>query len=106
MGDLEGRGGGSPRGPHGVSVLPIDWPCTQRVTWGSMDEISPIVLRTQHSFLVEKEYMCKVVTEQVYNNSGSLIACFKFYVKKFTGFITGCPFYNLYNKPEMSVKYS
>ena len=63
MGDLEGRGGGDRWGFHGIRVLPVDQPCTWRVTQGSTDGISPIVLRAQHSFLVEEEYRCKVVTK-------------------------------------------
>ena len=45
-----------------LSVLPVDQPCIQKVTCGSMDGISPIVLRAQHLLLVEEEYRCKVVT--------------------------------------------
>ena len=62
MGDLEGR-----RGREGglltvLSVLPVDQPCIWRVTHGSTDGLSPIVLRAQHPLLVEEKYRCKVVT--------------------------------------------
>ena len=62
MSDLEGRRGGRPRGPHDICIIPIDQPCTQRVTQGSTGGLSPTILRAQHSFLVEEEYMHKVVT--------------------------------------------
>ena len=62
MSDLEGRGGGDHWGFHGIRVLPVDRPCTRRVTWGSTDGLSPIVLRAQHSFSFEEEYMCKQFT--------------------------------------------
>ena len=45
-----------------LSVLPIDQPCIQEVTYGSTDGLSPIMLRAQLSFLVEEKYKCKVVT--------------------------------------------
>ena len=44
------------------SVLHVDQPCIQEVTYGSMDGLSPIVLRAQHLLLVEEEYRCKVVS--------------------------------------------
>ena len=62
MGDLEGRGGREGWFLTVLSVLPIDQPCIQRVTYGSIDGLSPIVLRAQHPFLVEEKYRCKVVT--------------------------------------------
>ena len=50
MGDLEGRGGREGGLLTVLSILPIDWPCIQRVTCGSMDVLSPIVLRAHHPF--------------------------------------------------------
>ena len=44
-----------------LTVLPVDQPCIREVTYGSMDGLSPIVLRTQHLLLVEEEYQCEVV---------------------------------------------
>ena len=62
MGDLEGRGGREGGLLTTLNVLPVDKPCIQRVTCGSMDGLSPIVLRAQHLLSVEEEYRCKVVT--------------------------------------------
>ena len=62
MGDLEGRGGREGGLLTVLSILPIYQPCIRKVTYGSMDGISPIVLRAQHLILVEEEYRCKVVT--------------------------------------------
>ena len=62
MGDLEGRGGREGGILSALSILPIDRPCIWEVTYGSMDGLSPIVLRAQHPFLVEEKYMCKAVT--------------------------------------------
>ena len=62
MDDLEGRGGREGGLLMELSVFPIDQPCIQRVTCGSTDGLSPIVLRAQHLLLVEEEYRCKVVT--------------------------------------------
>ena len=60
--DLEGRGGREGGLLMMLSVLPVDQNCIQKVTCGSMDGISPIVLRTQHLLMVEEKYRCKVVT--------------------------------------------
>ena len=60
MDDLEGRGGGDRWGFHGIRVLPVDRPCIRRVTRGSMNGLSPIVLRAQHLLLVEEKYYCEV----------------------------------------------
>ena len=62
MRDLEGRGGREGALLTVLSVLPVDQPCIRRVTCGSTDELSPIVLRAQHPLLVEDKYRCKVVT--------------------------------------------
>ena len=62
MGDLEGRGGREGGLLTALSILPVDQPCIWRVTYGSTDGLSPIVLRSQHPFLVEDKYRCKVVT--------------------------------------------
>ena len=62
MGDLECRGGREGGLLKALSVLPVDQPCIWKVTCGSMDGISPIVLRTQHLLMVEEKYRCKVVT--------------------------------------------
>ena len=62
MGDLEGRGGGRPRGPHDIRILPVDRPCTRRVTYRSTGGIIPTLTTAQHSFLVEEEYKGKVFT--------------------------------------------
>ena len=62
MGDLEGRGGREGGLLMALGVLPVDQTCIQNVTYGSMDGLSPIVLRAQHLLLVEEEYRCKVVT--------------------------------------------
>ena len=62
MGDLEGRGGREGGLLMALSILPIDQPCIQRVTCGSTEGLSPIVLRAQHPFLVEEKYRCKAVT--------------------------------------------
>ena len=43
--DLEGRGGREGGLLMALSILPIDQPCIWEVTYGSMDGISPIVLR-------------------------------------------------------------
>ena len=51
-----------PGGLTALSVLPVDQPCIRRVTCGSTDGISPIVLRSHHLLSVEEEYRCKVVT--------------------------------------------
>ena len=59
---MEGRGGRERGLLTMLSILPVDQPCIQRVTYGSMDGISPIVLRAQHLLLVEEEYRCKLVT--------------------------------------------
>ena len=61
-GDLEGRGGREEGLLTALSILPIDQLCIQRVTCGSMDGLSPIVLRAHHLLLVEEIYRCKVVT--------------------------------------------
>ena len=45
-----------------LNILLVDRPCIQRVTCGSKDWISPIVLRSQHPFLVEENYRRKVGT--------------------------------------------
>ena len=45
-----------------LSVLLVDQPCILKVTCGSTDGLSPIVLIAQHLLLVEEEYRCKVVT--------------------------------------------
>ena len=62
MGDLEGRGGIEGGLLTALSVLPVDQPCIWRVTYGSIDGLSPIVLRAHHLFLVEEKYRSKVVT--------------------------------------------
>ena len=62
MGDLEGRGGREGGLLTALSVLPVDQPCIQEVTYGSTNGLSPIVLRSRHLLLVEEEYRCKVVT--------------------------------------------
>ena len=62
MGDLEGRGGKKGGILMALNVLPVDQPCIWKVTYGSTDGLSPIVLRAQHLLLVEEEYRCKVVT--------------------------------------------
>ena len=62
MGDLEGRGGRDGGILTAFNILPIDQPCIQRVTYGSTDGLSPIVLRDQHSFLVEEKYKYKEIT--------------------------------------------
>ena len=62
MGDLEGRGGREGGVLMALSALPVDQPYIWRVTCGSTDGISPIVLRAQHPLLVEEKYRCKVVT--------------------------------------------
>ena len=59
---MEGRGGSEGGLLMELSVLFVDQPCIQKVTYGYMDGLSPIVLRAQHLLLVEEEYRCKVVT--------------------------------------------
>ena len=59
--DLEGRGGREGGILTKLSVLPIDQTYIQEVTYGSMDGLSPIVLKSQHLLLVEEEYQCEVV---------------------------------------------
>ena len=43
-----------------LSVLPVDQPYIQEVTYGYMDGLSPTVLRAQNLLLVEEEYRCKL----------------------------------------------
>ena len=62
MGDLEGRGGREGGLLTTLSILLVDQPYIQRVTYGSMDGLSPIVLRIEHLLLAEEKYRCKVVT--------------------------------------------
>ena len=62
MGDLEGKGGREGGILTTLNVLPVDRTCTWRVTYGYMDGLSPIVLRSHHPLLVEDKYRCKVVT--------------------------------------------
>ena len=62
MGDFEGRGGREGGILTVLRILPIDQPCIRRVTYGSTDGLSPIVLRAQHLLLFEEKYRCKVVT--------------------------------------------
>ena len=62
MGDLEGRGGREGGILTPLRIIPVDQSWIQEVTYGSMDGISPIVLRAHHLLLVEEEYRCKVVT--------------------------------------------
>ena len=62
MNDLEGRGGREGGILMALSVLPVDQPCIWEVTCGSIDGLSPIVLRAKHLLLVKEEYRCKVVT--------------------------------------------
>ena len=59
---LEGRGGREGGILTVLSVLPVDQPYIWEVTYGSMNGLSPIVLRAQHLLLVEEEYRCKVAT--------------------------------------------
>ena len=59
---MEGRGGREGGLIMVLRILLVDQPCIQKVTYGSMDRLSPIVLRAQHLLLVEEEYRCKVVT--------------------------------------------
>ena len=59
---MEGRWGREGGLLTTLSVLLVDQPCIQEVTYGYTDGISPIVLRSQHLLLVEEEYRCKVVT--------------------------------------------
>ena len=60
MSDLEGRGGRERGILTPLSILLVDQPCIWEVTRGSMNGLSPIVLRTQHLLLVEEEYHCEV----------------------------------------------
>ena len=62
MGDLEGRGGREGGLLTVLNILLVYQPCIQRVTYGSTDGLSPIVLRAQHLLSIEEEYRCKVVT--------------------------------------------
>ena len=62
MGDLEGRGSREGGFLTMLNVLHVDQPCILRVTYGSTDGLSPIVLRSQHRLSVEEEYRRKVVT--------------------------------------------
>ena len=62
MGDLEGRGGREGGLLTMLNVLPVEQPFIWRVTYGSMDGLSPIVLISQDPFLAEEKYRCKVVT--------------------------------------------
>ena len=62
MGDLEARGGREGGLLTALRILSIDQYCIWRVTYGSTDGLSPILLRAQHSLLVEDKYRCKVVT--------------------------------------------
>ena len=62
MGNLEGRGGREGGILIVLSVLLVEKPCIWEVTYGSTDDLSPIMLRAEHLLLVEDEYRCKVVT--------------------------------------------
>ena len=61
MGDFEGRGGREGGIITVLNVLPVDQPCIQKVTCGSTNGLSPIVLRAHHLLLVEEGYQCEVV---------------------------------------------
>ena len=61
MGYLEGIGGKEGELLTALRILPVDQPCIRQVTYGSMDGLSPILLRAQHLLFVEEEYQCEVV---------------------------------------------